>query len=200
MIKRALRAVLARGSTVYRLVHSRWIEWSHSGAVVERGVEVGAGCHVQVTDGGVLRIGAHTVIGRGVTLTAPAGRLHIGARTWVGQWSTLVATELIEIGEDCLIAERVTIRDQDHEIRGSSTVPIRCAGRTSCPVSIGSDVWIGAGAVILGGVTIGAGAVVGANAVVTRNVGPREIVVGVPARVLAMREDRSPAVNREPAH
>jgi acetyltransferase-like isoleucine patch superfamily enzyme len=44
---------------------------------------------------------------------------------------------------------------------------------------------IGSGAVVLGGVRIGAGATVGAGAVVTRDVAPREIVAGIPARALA---------------
>jgi acetyltransferase-like isoleucine patch superfamily enzyme len=43
---------------------------------------------------------------------------------------------------------------------------------------------IGSGAVIMGGVTIGEGALVGAGAVVTKDVGPGEIVAGVPARLL----------------
>jgi acetyltransferase-like isoleucine patch superfamily enzyme len=43
---------------------------------------------------------------------------------------------------------------------------------------------IGSNATILCGVTIGEGAIVGAGAVVTRDVGPRAIVAGVPARAL----------------
>jgi UDP-2-acetamido-3-amino-2,3-dideoxy-glucuronate N-acetyltransferase len=46
---------------------------------------------------------------------------------------------------------------------------------------------IGSGVVVLGDVRIGAGALIGAGAVVTRDVGPGEIVVGNPARVLARR-------------
>ncbi len=41
---------------------------------------------------------------------------------------------------------------------------------------------IGSGATILGGVRIGHGATVGAGAVVTKDVGPRQTVVGNPAR------------------
>lgn len=41
---------------------------------------------------------------------------------------------------------------------------------------------LGSGAVVLGGIRIGAGALVGAGAVVTKDVGPREVVAGVPAR------------------
>jgi acetyltransferase-like isoleucine patch superfamily enzyme len=42
--------------------------------------------------------------------------------------------------------------------------------------------YIGAGALILPGVTVGEGAVVAAGAVVTRDVPPRKVVAGVPAR------------------
>lgn len=48
---------------------------------------------------------------------------------------------------------------------------------------VGKGASIGSGAVILCGVTIGEQALIGAGAVVTRNVGPREVVTGVPARV-----------------
>ncbi len=50
------------------------------------------------------------------------------------------------------------------------------------PTRVGDRAAIGSGAVILCGVTIGADALIGAGAVVTRNVGPGEVVTGVPAR------------------
>jgi sugar O-acyltransferase (sialic acid O-acetyltransferase NeuD family) len=55
-------------------------------------------------------------------------------------------------------------------------------------VQVGPGAFIGAGATVLPERTIGAGATVGAGAVVTRDVGPGQVVVGNPARVL--REDR----------
>ncbi len=51
-------------------------------------------------------------------------------------------------------------------------------------VEIGSDAWIGAGAIVLPSVRIGEGAVVGAGSVVTKDVEPRTVVAGNPARVL----------------
>jgi acetyltransferase-like isoleucine patch superfamily enzyme len=55
------------------------------------------------------------------------------------------------------------------------------------PPVIGHDVWIAADATILRGVTIGDGAVIAAGAVVTRDVGPYEIVGGIPAKPLGRR-------------
>ncbi|MGE3176451.1 MAG: acyltransferase, partial [Vicinamibacterales bacterium] len=48
--------------------------------------------------------------------------------------------------------------------------------------------WLGAGAKVLDGVTIGADAIVGAGAVVRDAVPARAVAVGVPARVVSMRD------------
>lgn len=48
---------------------------------------------------------------------------------------------------------------------------------------------IGANATILCGITIGEGAMVGAGAVVTKNVPPRAVVMGNPARITRYLED-----------
>ncbi len=50
--------------------------------------------------------------------------------------------------------------------------------------NIEDNVSIGSGAVIMGGITIGKGAMIGAGAVVTKDVSPKTIVAGVPARVM----------------
>jgi UDP-2-acetamido-3-amino-2,3-dideoxy-glucuronate N-acetyltransferase len=52
------------------------------------------------------------------------------------------------------------------------------------PTRVGRGASIGSGAVIVCGVTIGEHAMVGAGAVITRDVPPRAVVAGVPARVL----------------
>ena len=57
-------------------------------------------------------------------------------------------------------------------------------------IAIENDAWIGAGAIILPNVTIGEQAIVGAGAVVTRSIPTRAIVVGNPARIIRMIEDK----------
>ena len=53
------------------------------------------------------------------------------------------------------------------------------------PTLVEKGASLGSGCVVLGGVRIGEGALVGAGAVVTRDVGPGEVVAGIPARAVA---------------
>lgn len=127
------------------------------------------------------------VMSRGMEIVAQGGHVSIGANTFVGPWVTITAKDGVSVGRDCLIAERVSIRDQDHRVHGDRAVPIKDAGFEIAPIEIGDGVWIGAGAVILKGVRIGRGAVVAANAVVNRDVADFEIVGGLPARHIGTR-------------
>jgi maltose O-acetyltransferase len=52
----------------------------------------------------------------------------------------------------------------------------------SAPIVIGNNVWLGARTIVLPGVTIGHDSVIGAGSVVTRDVPPRTLSAGVPAR------------------
>ena len=61
---------------------------------------------------------------------------------------------------------------------------IRRSQITTAPIRIGRGLWIAAGAMVLQGVTVGDDAVVAAGAIVTRDVPPRTLVAGVPARVI----------------
>ncbi len=83
----------------------------------------------------------------------------------------------ITIGDGALIGHGVVLATLNHEPDPARRNELRPA-----PIAIGRDVWIGARAVVTPGVTIGDGAIVAAGAVVTRDVPPRTVVAGVPAR------------------
>lgn len=57
-----------------------------------------------------------------------------------------------------------------------------------CTISIGNDCYISTGVTILGPITIGNNVTIGAGAVVTKDIPDNAIVVGVPAKIIKMKE------------
>ena len=116
-----------------------------------------------------------------------------------------------EIGKFCSIANSVRINPGNHpQWRvtqhhmtyrrveygfGDQDDQVFFDWRRSHKCKIGHDVWIGHGAIIMPGVEIGTGAVIGSGAVVTKNVGPYEVAVGVPAKVIKKRFTESIIAN-----
>lgn len=85
----------------------------------------------------------------------------------------------IVIGDGSLIGHNVVLATINHDLDPKNNRKNHYA-----PITIGNHVWIGANVTVVSGVTIGDWAVVGAGAVVTRDVPPRSVVGGVPARVI----------------
>ena len=163
----------------------RSLERSGPGIAIARGVEVRSPER--------LRLGAHVVIDRGVLLhcggmswSPSSGGITLGPHTYVGPRCVLFGAAGIEIAEAGLISPGVVITSHQHGFERLDVV-MREQPLEFGPVVIQRDVWIGANATVLPGVTIGTGSVVGAGAVVTRDVPPRTVVTGVPARVARER-------------
>lgn len=76
----------------------------------------------------------------------------------------------------------------DVHIRQNTTFGVARTNHNFELPTIGDGADIGCGAVILGGISVGEGAVIGANAVVLKDVPPRGVAVGVPAKVIRIRE------------
>jgi acetyltransferase-like isoleucine patch superfamily enzyme len=149
---------------------------------------IGPGCRLEVGRDAVLELGRWSWVGHGCKIRCHEGRVALGAKSVMGQDCTISAYQSVEIGRECVIADRVMLIDFDH---GTVEVerPIRLQGIYKRDVRVGNNCWIGYGACILRGVTVGDNAIIGTNSVVTKDVEPNAVVGGVPARVLRMREE-----------
>jgi len=148
--------------------------------------DIRRGLHLHMTPPARVEFGELCVLDRDLTIECE-GVLRVGARTIFGHHCTLAAVQSVIIGEDCLLAEMVSIRDHDHCFDDLAT-PIREQGAKVATVEIGRNVWLGAKVTVTKGVCIGDNAVVGANAVVTKDIPANAIAVGIPARVIRMRD------------
>ena len=128
--------------------------------------------------------------GEGSSIYASAyvyGDVEVGAGTWIGPWVLLDGSGGLRIGSGCDVSAGVQIYTHDTVRR------VLSEGRTEIEhsqVVIGDHSHLGAGAIVLRGVTIGDHAVVGAAALVNRDVAPRTIVAGVPAKPIGRVELR----------
>ena len=123
------------------------------------------------------------------TASLRCGRnIRLGRNSHINQYCCIWASEnsRIVLGDNLLMGPGVKIFSSNHGMRPD--LPMNEQPWTEKDVTVGNDVWLGANAVIVPGVTIGDGAVIAAGAVVTKDVPPRTIAAGVPAKVVKARE------------
>lgn len=131
------------------------------------------------------RIGEKTRIGPFVEIQKNAT---VGARCKIS--SHTFVCEGVTIEDECFIGHHVCFINDRYPAATAGNGRLQTEGDWEVvPTRVCRGASIGSGAVIMCGVTIGEGALVGAGAVVTRDVPPRQIVSGVPARaVRSLRE------------
>ena len=129
----------------------------------------------------VLRTVGDVKIYPGCRIFAIDGTLVVRNGSIIQAPTCILVRKKVEIGERCRLARNVTIMDSDwHGLAVGNEKP----RETIEEVTVKDHCWIGQNAMILKGVTIGEGAVVGAGSVVTRDIEPRTMVAGNPARVI----------------
>ena len=112
-------------------------------------------------------------------ITYASGRIEIGNHTFINYGSSIAARASVKIGSHCHLGHYLFVMDNDqHDVVRHWELP------PSEPVIIGDNVWIGSKVVILPGVRIGNNAVVGAGSIVTKDIPPRCVAAGNPARVI----------------
>jgi acetyltransferase-like isoleucine patch superfamily enzyme len=118
------------------------------------------------------RIGVGSVIGRGSVVD---NDVVVGARVKVQTGVYLTAFTVVE--DDVFVGPGATTTNDDTMNRHGSETPLRGAIlRRACR--------LGGGTVLTPGVEIGEEAFVAAGAVVTKDIPPRAVVIGIPARVV----------------
>jgi acetyltransferase-like isoleucine patch superfamily enzyme len=138
-----------------------------------------------ITNRGILEIGDRvriiaeplaTQIGVG-----KGGQMTIGERTFINYGCSISASQLVRIGPRCNIGSHTILMDNDfHSVEPERRDELP----PSAPIILEENVWVGVRAVILRGVTIGAGSVIAAGSVVSKDVAPRSLVGGIPAKLI----------------
>ena len=125
-------------------------------------------------------------VGEGVVIRPPfrcdyGSHVFIGDRVFANFGLVALDVARITIGNDVQIGPNVQLLTPTHPVEPE---PRRAKWEGSRPITIGDNVWLGGGVIVCPGVTIGDDTVVGAGAVVTRDLPPRVVAVGNPARVI----------------
>ncbi|MDP2952219.1 MAG: bifunctional UDP-N-acetylglucosamine diphosphorylase/glucosamine-1-phosphate N-acetyltransferase GlmU, partial [Chloroflexota bacterium] len=134
-------------------------------ATMEEGADIGPYSH--------LRPGAH--IGKGTHLGnfVEVKNSRLGQHVHVGHFSYL---------GDATVGDEANI--------GAGTITCNFDGQTKNPTTIGEGAFIGSDTLLIAPVQVGAHAKTGAGSVVTRDIPPKTVAVGVPARVIRRLEDQ----------
>jgi len=155
---------------------------------------------------GVVHVSERTRLGNPVAVRYGSGLIMLqarneGATIRIGRHCafsnnvSIIAVESVEIGDDCLIGELVSIMDSD--FHGIDPDRRRTGPARTAPVKLQDNVWLGSRVIVQKGVTIGRNSIVAPNAVVTSAIPPDSIAAGIPARVIGSLSEESPETQRD---
>jgi putative colanic acid biosynthesis acetyltransferase WcaF len=121
------------------------------------------------------KIGIGVVIRGGVQISFP-WRLSIGEHVWIGDGVQILSLGEVDIQSNCCISQQVYLCTGSHDF-SKSTFDLIVE-----PISIREGSWICARAFIGPGVTVGPSSLVAAGAIVHKDVPPKTMVGGNPAK------------------
>lgn len=108
--------------------------------------------------------------------------INIGNNVLTNNNLKIIARGNVDIGDDCLIGENVTI--MDHNAHGVKPSERRTSAGTVKDVIIGKNVWIGNNVTILPGSKIGDNCILAVGCVVKGNIPANVIVQGNPGVIV----------------
>lgn len=141
---------------------------------------VGKGCWIMCEDNSKVILDNVIIEDYVVIQSKHGGQISI-KNSFIGTKSTIVSFKSIEIGRNCLLAEMVVIRDQNHKVAPPEML-LSERGYECSDIKIGNNVWLGAKSTVLKGVEIGDNSVIGAHALVNSTISESKVAVGIPAK------------------
>ena len=149
---------------------------------------------LEALDDGRLTIGRNSLLEPSCWITiAESGRVSIGEGCFLNIGTMVACQNEVTIGDHVMFANGCFVSDASHRFDDPDK-PVTWQGFTSKgPTHIGSNCWFGLNCVVTTGVTVGERCVIGANSVVTRDLPPRTICAGAPAKVIREIDYATPA-------
>lgn len=131
-------------------------------------------------------IGNDVFVGRNSVLYCKDGDIYIDDNVTIGYCCDVMSANVVKMGKNILIAAYCHLHGGGHSF-DRLDIPIRDQERSGKGIVLEDGVWLGSKVTVLDGLSVGRDSIVGANAVVSRNIPPRSIAVGVPAKVIRTR-------------
>ena len=108
-------------------------------------------------------------------------KLIVGDWSWIGDEVTLYNMANINIGKNCVISQKSYLCTSSHDYTKSSFEIF------AKPIDIKDETWVASDVFIAPGVTIGQGTVVGFRSTVNKDLPPRMVCYGNPAKPIKPR-------------
>lgn len=118
--------------------------------------------------------------------------LTIGTNVTINHGVSFTVRNSIFIGDNVILSEYVSLYDCG--LDPSSILLGAKPFYTSGPIILGNNVWIGARSVVLPGVSVGANSIIGAGSVVTKDIPPRCVACGNPAKIVSFVDETTLAI------
>ncbi len=181
-ISKISRFILKQFHAIFYFLRIIKLKLLYPGITIDFKTRIENNCSIVCIKGGKLTI-SNSKISFGTNIIADTGSTLLIDQSFIGRNCVITAKEKVIINKNCLIAEMVVIRDQDHITKVLNGNHQREEFETA-PVEIEENVWIAAKATILKGVQVGKFSVIAASAVVNKSVPPFQVWAGIPAKFI----------------